>query len=162
MKRVIIILSLLTIMAVGVGAVAAQGPGGRDGRGHRGHHRGGHLIDTIAEALGMEPEDIIQALQAEEGTTLADVIEANGGDVEAIIATVVEDKTERLNEAVADGRLTQEEADERLAELEARITERLNGEFTPRGPGNGRRGPEAEDVPEAESSGTTNDQSSNA
>ncbi|MCI0710178.1 MAG: hypothetical protein L0154_08445 [Chloroflexi bacterium] len=158
MKRVLIILSLLAIMAVSVGMVAAQGPGGRGGRGGRGHHHGSHLIETIAEALEMEPEDIIEALQAEEGTTLADVIEANGGDVEAIIAAVVEEKTERLNEAVADGRLTQEEADERLAELEERITERLNSEFTPRG----RRAPSTEDVPEEESSDTTDDESTNA
>lgn len=161
MKRVLIIFSLLAIMAVSVGVIAAQGPEGKEGRRGR-HHRDGHLIDTIAEALEMEPEAVIEALRAEEGTTLADVIEANGGDIDAIVATFVEDATERINEAVEDGRLNQEEADERLAELEERITDRLNGEFTGYGPENGRRGPRGDDAPEAESSDTVDDDTTSA
>ncbi|NIR37390.1 MAG: hypothetical protein GWO22_15820, partial [Actinobacteria bacterium] len=49
---------------------------------------------------------------------------------------------ERIQEAVENGRITQEQADEKLADLEQRITDRVNGEAPERGPrGFGRRGP---------------------
>ena len=40
---------------------------------------------------------------------------------------MVDAKAERIGEKVADGRITQEDADDKLAELEARITDRVNG-----------------------------------
>lgn len=147
MQRLLIIFSVFAVMLViGAGVIYAQGPA--DGQGDcRGRGPGaGHLIDTIAEALEMEPADIIAQVQDE--ATLAEVIEANGGDVEAIKADLVAAATERINQAVEDGWLTQEEADEKLADLETHINDILNGEFEPRsgrGPGRGPRGGNAPD-----------------
>jgi len=57
--------------------------------------------------------------------------------VQAVVDALVADATARLDEAVANGRLTQEEADEKKAELQERITARVNGEWpegAPEGP----------------------------
>ena len=52
---------------------------------------------------------------------------------------------ERIDQAVEDGDLTQEQADERLADLEERVTERVNSDdWGHRGPG-GRGGRDDED-----------------
>ena len=62
-----------------------------------------------------------------------------------IIATTVVDalvtvQQERLAAAVEDGRITQEQADERLADLEERVTERVNSEAPVGGHGHGPHG----------------------
>jgi polyhydroxyalkanoate synthesis regulator phasin len=137
MKRLLIIFSVLAVMMViGAGIIYAQGPDGQRGRGRgRGPGDGGHVIDTIADALELDPTDV--ATQVQDGATLAEIIEANDGDLEAIKATLMEGATERINQAVEVGRLTQEEADEKLADLETHIDELLSGEFELRGSGRG-------------------------
>jgi polyhydroxyalkanoate synthesis regulator phasin len=95
---------------------------------------------AIADALGISVEDLEAA--KEEGTSLADLA---GEDVSALVDLFTEQATERINEGVADGRLTQEQADERLDGLADRIESRLEngGGFGNRGEGrrgHGRRG----------------------
>jgi len=112
---------------------------GEAGIGRGGHHGGGPDLDTAATALGMTEEELRTALEAD-GTTLADVAEAQDVDVDTLIDALVQAHQERIAQAVEDGRLTQEEADERLADLEARVTERVNS-AQPIGPGHhGPRG----------------------
>jgi hypothetical protein len=105
---------------------------GEGGPGHRGFGRGMGL-DAAAEAIGIEPAALREALGT--GQTLAEVAEANGVAVGDVVAAMVADAQEHLAEAVADGRLTQEEADERAAELEERITAIVDGDLPPGGPG---------------------------
>ncbi len=109
-------------------------------------NRGGHgprmqaaqsLIEATAAETGLEARDIMQQLRG--GSTLADIITANGGNAETVVASAVADATERLNAAVAEGRLTQEEADERLASLETVFTDAVNGELPQRGSRPGER-----------------------
>lgn len=98
------------------------------GIGHGGWHRdGGPGLSAAADALGMTEDELRTALQAE-GTTLADVAEEQGVDVDTLIDALVTAQQERIAAAVEDGRLTQAEADERLADLEERVTERVNSE----------------------------------
>ncbi len=104
-------------------------PGERNGR--RGH-RGGCDLDDAAAAIGIEEADLRTAL--DNGDTIADVAAANGVDVDDVIDAMVDSKAEHLAEKVEEGRITQAEADEKLADAEARITDRVNG---------------VEDVPEA-------------
>ena len=52
---------------------------------------------------------------------------------DVLVDALVAAETERITQAVTDGRLTQEEADERLADLEARVTERVSTERPERG-----------------------------
>ena len=93
--------------------------------GPRGHHRGHLDLETAATTLDMTPEELRTALEPE-GTTLADVAETQDVDLDTLVAALVEGHEERIAQAVEDGRLTQAEADERLADLEDRVTERVN------------------------------------
>lgn len=110
------------------------------GIGHGGGHRGGGLaLSAAATVLGLTEDELRTAL-ATDGTTLADVAEEQGVDLDALVDALVTAAQERMAVAVEDGRLTQEQADERLADLEERITERVNSESPVGGPGHGPRG----------------------
>ena len=114
--------------------------GGPGGPGGPGRPRGGHG-DVVAEALGMTVDELREALA--DGQTVAELVEAQGVALQDVADALVADHTEQIQRAVEDGRLTQEEADERIAELEARILEELeSGELGgPGGPGGMRGGP---------------------
>ena len=89
----------------------------------RDHHGFGHgLIAATAEVTGLEPADIVDQLR--DGTTLAEIAEANGSSTDAIVDAALANLSEKLDEAVTEERITQEEADEKLAEAEERLTER--------------------------------------
>jgi hypothetical protein len=103
---------------------------GERGPGRPGHHHPGivrHLaLDTAAEVLGLTVDELRTELEG--GATLAEVAEANDVDVQALIDALVAEATERLDEAVADGRLDAEKAEEIKAGLTERITARVDGE----------------------------------
>lgn len=135
-------------------AAPPEGQAPEDCEGRRGHR--GPKLEAAAEAIGVTVEDLHAAL--EDGQTIAQVAEANGVDVQTVIDALVADANAHLDEAVAEGRLSAEEADEKRAELTERITERVNnprperpeGERGPRGPRPGDDAPA--DAPEVEGS----------
>jgi len=97
--------------------------------GRRGHHgKRGAKAEAIAEVLGLTVEDLRAARQ--DGQTLAEIA---GDDVDTLIAAMVDAMTERINTAVENGRITQEQADEKLAGLEEKVTEKVNAEPGERG-----------------------------
>jgi polyhydroxyalkanoate synthesis regulator phasin len=106
------------------------GHGGRPGWGP------GAGLTAAADALGMTEEELRTALQ-EDGATLAQVAGDQGVAVDDLVAALVQAAQERIAEAVEEGRLSQEEADELLADLEDRITDRVDEELPARGPGGG-------------------------
>jgi len=140
-KKLTPLVFVLAIMALFAGAVSAQEapntpPGNGDRQGQ--HQRRGHeLITVVAEQTGLTEQDILT--QVRDGATLAEIITANGGDVDAVIAAVVEEATTRINTAVSESRITQERADEMLANLQENVTSAINGEFQV-GRGGGRGG----------------------
>jgi hypothetical protein len=89
------------------------------GLGHR--HIGPHLVDLEAAAsyLGFTEAELRASF--EDGETLAEVAEAEGKSVDGLVTALVAAARERLDEAVEDGRLTEEQRTERLAELEESI-----------------------------------------
>jgi len=97
---------------------------GNDAEGRRGH-RGGCDLDEAAEAIGIDEAELRTAI--ENGATIADVAAANNVDVDAVIDAMVDAKAERIAEKVDEGRITQEEADAKLAQTESRIAARVNG-----------------------------------
>ncbi|SOC49673.1 hypothetical protein SAMN05660748_2405 [Blastococcus aggregatus] len=140
-----------TLSEAGIG-VRGGGPGGHgpggDGPGGGGG-RGGVGLEAAATALGMSEDELRTALEAD-GTTLADVAEDQGVPVGTLVDALVAGGQERIADAVEDGRITQEQADERLADLEERITERVEQEmpgFGGHGPG-GHRGSAADEPAE--------------
>jgi len=77
-------------------------------------------LAAIAEAIGIGVEELQAAKEA--GTPLAEIA---GDQLPAVVDLLVENATERIEARVADGRITQEQADEKLEGLEERITTRL-------------------------------------
>ena len=95
------------------------------GGGHGGGHGGGRDLSTAATTLNMTEDDLRTALQAD-GATLATVADAQGVSVGTLIDALVTAGQERITQAVADGEMTQEQADQRLADLQTRVTDRVN------------------------------------
>ncbi len=85
----------------------------------------GARADVVANTIGIDLADLLTQLA--DGSTVAEIATANGVDPQAVIDAVVQDVNERLTAAVESGRLTQEEADERLANMTERITNWVNG-----------------------------------
>jgi lambda repressor-like predicted transcriptional regulator len=119
--------------------------GGMGGHGGHGRHGEGMDLAAAATALGLSEDDLRSALQTE-GTTLAQVAEDEGVAVDTLIAALVQAQEERIAQAVEDGRLSQEEADDRPADLEERIIERVNSADGGRGHGDGHRGGRGDDA----------------
>lgn len=113
------------------------GPGG--GSLHRGGPHGMLMegarlaLETAAETLGMDGGALRAALR--DGSSLADLAEQQGVAVDDVVAALVDEAEEHLAQAVADGRITQERADEIAATLSERLTERLDQTWEPRGHG---------------------------
>lgn len=90
------------------------------------------LLDVAAETLEMSIDDLIAEL--DEDTSIADVAAARGVAAETIVDAMVDEAAAHMQQAVEDGRLTQEEADERLAQLREDITTRINEPGLPERP----------------------------
>lgn len=107
-------------------AQAAQGPDGLRQQGRRGEARPlvPALIRTTAELTNQTSLEVTEALTG--GQSLAAIATAGGSSVEAVVAEVAAKARERLDTAVERGRMTQEEADQLLQELEQRATELMN------------------------------------
>lgn len=92
-------------------------------RGDRGGDRM-QALQEIADASGLDVQALAEGLRS--GTSLSEIITANGGDLQATIDAIVATRTTAINERVANGELTQERADALLAELPTRTEEMLN------------------------------------
>ena len=114
-------------------------------RGERGRGgKGGPGMDVAAQALGMTADELQTALKG--GQTLAQVAESKGVNVQVVVDALIASATNHINEEVASGELTQAEADEKLANVTERVTERVNNtrpEGGPRGGQGAKRGPAA-------------------
>jgi hypothetical protein len=92
-------------------------------------------LSTVAESLGIDEDELRSAL--EDGRTIAEVAEEEGVEVADVVDDIVAAQRERLDEAVADEHLTQEDADALLDGAEERVTAFVNGEM-----------PDLEDLPD--------------
>jgi ribosomal protein S20 len=118
----------VTVLAPGIGFAASGSEASDELAGACVGVLGGEPIQVAAEAIGIEPSELLAALR--DGQTIAEVAEANGVDPSTVIDAIVADAQERLDQAVEDGVLTQAEADERAADLEERATAFVNGEVS--------------------------------
>lgn len=137
MKKKIILLSgiaLIVLLLAGLAGatlVSAQEPTptptvpsfGWRGRGFLfGWARGGNwtMFDTAAEALGLTPVELFTELHS--GKTLEEIAEAKGVDIEtvydALDAARAEAQKQAIQQAVEDGKISQEQADWMLEGLE--------------------------------------------
>ncbi len=97
-----------------------------------GEHKG-YVIEAAAQVLDMPKEELVEELK--DGNSLAKVAEAQGMSVEEFEAALLEQVKVQLDEMVADGTLTQEQADRLSEGLEERIDNIVNAQ-----PGEGGSG----------------------
>jgi len=74
------------------------------------------VITKKAEALGLDPAEVLA--QIEEGKTFREIAEEAGITEEDILEVKKARMEERISQLLADGKITQEEADEKLEWLE--------------------------------------------
>jgi len=89
----------------------------------------------VADLLGVETDVLRDWIHG--GGTLAEIAEQNGVDVDAVVDLIVEQKNERIDTALENGRIDADDADEIRAELEERVTTRVNEGRPERGEGEG-------------------------
>ena len=97
-----------------------------------GRLRGLHTLAEAAVIIGIEPAEMREALA--EGSTLAEVAEANGVDVQTLIDGLVASLEEKLDDLVSEGRLDEdraarivESAPDRIAQIVNSQVRRLRG-----------------------------------
>ncbi|MHA7967593.1 hypothetical protein ACX93W_26115 [Paenibacillus sp. CAU 1782] len=143
--------------------------GGKGASGHHGGLKGIGSSEEVAEVLGLTTDELKTEVQS--GKTLAAIAAERNVDVQSVVAAIVESKTAKYNEQLSEGKLTQEQYDEKIAGLnekaETLVNSELKGKESNRGsrdeagkgrPGSKRGGSEAaESVESAE--GTAGDAS---
>lgn len=117
--------TVTTTFANSQSVVTTEVRGGR-GPGGIGH---GASLTTIANALTMTEADLQSALQG--GKTVADLATEKGVALQTIVDALLAEQKTLLQQAVTDGRLTQEQADARVAELATQLPTQLSMAFTP-------------------------------
>lgn len=101
---------------------------------------GPRALGVIAEALeflDMTAQELRDALA--DGSTLADVAEEAGSSGDELVAVLLDEIEEHLDQAVENGRITEDQKDEHLAQAEEHLTALVNGEVE--FPGHDRLGP---------------------
>ena len=81
------------------------------------------LADVIAEVTDQSVEDIRAALA--DGQTPEEIITSAGATVEAVVDAFIARREATLAALVAEGRLTQEQADAMLAHMQEQVTEQI-------------------------------------
>lgn len=115
------------------------------GQGRHGRHHGAHVAgEAVTDLLGIDAAELRELLA--DGQTLAEIGEANGVSVDQLVDALLSEVTERLDAAVEDERLTEDEAAEKLAEATERAEARVNGEFEGRRDRGAGPGADADDT----------------
>lgn len=132
-RRVLALLSVGLVAGLVFGSVGAAyaatdtsanplGAGARMGQAIR--DAGGRLIDILADLTGLSVEDI-QAERAE-GSSISDIAEANGVSTDTVVSEALAARKAILDAKVADGSITQEQADLAYERMTERVTERVS------------------------------------
>jgi ribosomal protein S20 len=125
---------------LGVTAVAGAQTGGDRPPAEADRPPGGHGpgLDAAAKALNLSVDDLRSKLEGDK--TIAQVAQEQGVDVQTVIDAMVADATAHIDQAVQDGKLTADQANERKSNLQERITKLVN-EGKPKGEGPRGHGP---------------------
>ena len=139
-------IAALLALTLGTTVLAAPGDANADctARGGYGGH-GGQVgfktcTETVSNLVDLTTEEICELRQ--DGNSLADIAAANGVSLESLVDTVMADKVAEVEALVADGTITQAQADQMIARMTERIEDMLTR--TESGPaqwgkGNGNR-----------------------
>jgi hypothetical protein len=113
---------------------AGFGRGGHGGPGGSGSHRHFEILATAAPYLGLTEAELREQLQDK---TLAEIAKEKGKTAAGLVDQLVAVQSKRIDEAVADGKLTGDQAAGLKAGLAERMEALVNGEL--RGSRDGRQ-----------------------
>ena len=125
-RRVVYVALAVAVLALALAVpAAAKTAADKDPQGWAGGVcRGvGAVADTVAGLLGMEPDAIAQ--ERAEGKSLSAIAEEQGVSQDKLVDTILETRGEALQQAVTDGRMSQEQADAMLERMKSRIEQRV-------------------------------------
>ncbi|MCG0278475.1 MAG: YckD family protein [Thermanaeromonas sp.] len=91
----------------------------RPGLGLRIGRMQGNLVSTVAAILGVDEAKILE--QRRSGQSLVEIAEAQGVDKNQLVQKVLEERKSILDQMVKEGRLTQEQAELCLKNMEQRV-----------------------------------------
>jgi hypothetical protein len=86
------------------------------------------FVRVITETTGLTVREILE--QVDEDTTLADIIEANGADVNNVVDSVLASLSTRLQEQLDAGNITAEQMSSVMDRAEQRLTDWINGDIS--------------------------------
>lgn len=84
------------------------------------------LLRTAAVEIGLTRRELLKELRQDGGRSIADVANEHGVSPDSIVDAFMNKASERLAQSVTKGRLTQAEADQRLAALREQVVEAIN------------------------------------
>ncbi len=135
------VLALTLMLTVGVSAVMAADDLSNDdsfvsrcGQSIQKAH--GMMSEVIADLLGMSREEV--QTERESGKSISEIAQEKDVAEQELSNSMLEAKTERFQEAVENGYLTQEQADERMERMQEKIErkmEKTGGRFGHKGHG---------------------------
>jgi hypothetical protein len=124
----------------GMRAGAGRGFGAGFGAGLASGPNGESLVDLLAKVTGKDRAAVLGELAT--GKTPAQVAESNGKSAEELIEVVLSARREAVADAVAAGRMTQDQADQLMAQMKTHVQQQVAAPWQPRGRGfGGGRGP---------------------
>lgn len=82
-------------------------------------------VDKLASLLGVTANELTSSLK--NGKSLAEIATAQNVKVQTVIQQLVNDRKTDLQQELKDGKITQAQYDERVADLTGRITDLVNG-----------------------------------
>ena len=128
LKLLTIAIAVVGIVALSIGGVALANDAQDEGKAfHTRMGKAGHF-GLISEVLGLTPEEIKSQLQ--DGKTMADIAAAQGFTEEELKDAMLAAMTEQLQQKVAEGIITQEQADRILERMQERAEDGMR--FGPR------------------------------
>jgi hypothetical protein len=103
------------------GGCGGFGMGGHGMMGGFGYH--GTMPSILADVLGLTVDELYEALA--DGKTVAELAQQQGVELADVVAAVIAPRVEQLQQAVAEGYLTQEQADWMIDEMTEHMTWRF-------------------------------------
>lgn len=104
---------------------------GPEGHGRGPGHGMGFDLAAAAKAIGISEDDLRSAVES--GQTIAQVAQAHGVDPQTVVDAIVADAGAKIDAAVAAGRLTQQQADDQKSHLPD-IASHIVNDPKPQGP----------------------------
>lgn len=130
-KQHLLAYSFVAVLALAIGSItitSAHGPGFW-GKNYEPGEKHQIMLESKADILGLSVEELQAKIDA--GMTFKEIMDEQGLTQEALHEQMMAAKIESLNQLVADGTITQEQLDQKLAKMQEWQEKKASGEWEP-------------------------------